>query len=175
MYRLVLVLLLCFSWIELVALPTSLPAAEGQTLEGEKVLLPTALRGRPAVLVLGFSKGSTQEARSWSRELHRAETSQGRDDVYDLVMLERVPPLLRGLVQAQIRREVPPSLRSHFIALTSRESEWRALANVASADDIYILVVDRFGKLRWETHGAPSQQKVTAAIDAIDQAVGAQQ
>lgn len=166
-------LLLSMSFTTRPLLAQHIPDTEGRTLQGENVAVPGILNQHPAFLILGFSQRSTDDARSWSKGLHQAEILQGRDDVYDLIMLERVPRLLRGLVERQIRNDVSPAVRSHFISLIHDEDRWRAFAHIDSDKDVYVVLVDQYGGLCWETHGPPSQKALAAAAGAMSTAIGA--
>src|SRR6476659_2620592 len=70
----------------------ALPPLEGETLSGRKVSLPAATGGRPALLIIGFSKASQSQTKAWSQR------ANGRLPCWSVAVLEDVPRLLRGMV-----------------------------------------------------------------------------
>ena len=134
-----------------------IPSATGTTLSGDKVSLPGDLRGEPAVLVLGFSKGASGQAATWGKRLAADFHDQPEVHFYEMPMLSAVPKFLRGFVVKKIAQDVSDNGKKHFLPLYDHEPEWRAVAGVSNADDAYIVLVDGDGRVRWKAQGALSE------------------
>ena len=78
---------------------------------------------------------------------------------YQMPVLESVPKFVRGMVLKSIKSGVPEREQPHFLPTFSDEAEWRKIVRYANPDDAYVLVVDREGKVRWQTSG-----KVTTPV-----------
>jgi hypothetical protein len=147
------------------ALPqNTLPVTAAVTLDGANVQLPAFFHHDASVLVIGFSKRSSDETREWSKRLFEAEKNKGRSDVYGLIMLARVPRFARGFVTNSIRRDVSPAVQSHFVTVTDNEEAWRKTLQVTSDEEAYLLVVSGQGSVVWRGHGNYSD-KILAVIE----------
>jgi hypothetical protein len=75
--------------------------------------------------------------------------------------LEDAPSFIRPLIVRAIRKQVPDVLKPRFVPLTSGESAWKQAAgfNPAAPDDAYVLLVDRSGRVLWQTHEPFSQTR----------------
>ena len=132
---------------------TQIPAIHADTLAGEHVRLPADLRGKSAVLVLGFGKDARTQVRDWGKRLATDYFTSPTILFYEMPVVAGVPRFLRGMVMKQIGSEVSDRGKHHFVPITDNESRWRALAHVTDANQAYILVVDAAGNVQWTTTG----------------------
>ncbi len=129
------------------------PAVTGTTLSGEKVSLPQDQHGQPAVLVLGFSQASREQAKMWGKRLASDFAGQPEVRFYEMPMLSGVPKFLRGFVLKKIAEDVSDNGKKHFLPVYEHEPEWRAAAKYGRPDDAYVVLVDGRGKVCWTTEG----------------------
>lgn len=134
-------------------LAQSLPSTEGETLGGKSITLAKDLSGRPAIVVIGFSKASSTESAAWARRL-RGDPSLTNMAVYQVAVLEDVPKLIRGLVKSSIRGSVPAADQSTFVMLFHDEWQWKQLAHYRNAGDAYVVVLDARGMTTLTVSGA---------------------
>ena len=122
---------------------------------------------RAAVLVVGYSRESRDEATAWGTRL--AKDFGGSPDVayYELAMLEDVPKFLRGLVLRSISRSVSERGKAHLVPLTSDQARWKAVSHFGNANDAYVLVVDSAGVVRWQASGEPTEERYQAMRRAL--------
>lgn len=134
----------------------TLPEVRAQLLTGAAVSLPADLRGKPAIIVIGFSQGSRDQVAGWGRRL--TPDFHDSTDVlyYEAAELESVPRILRGWVKGKIRDTVPERARAHFFTVQDREAEWKHVAHFAAKDDAYILLIDPVGRVHYTAHGPTS-------------------
>jgi hypothetical protein len=144
------------------AAPTVIPPAQGTALNGRPILLPRDLPGRASILILGFSQHSADSTTTWEKSVHTNLASAntpgapGAIGFLDMPFLEDAPSLIRPLIVRSIRKQVPDPVRPWFVPLTSGEAAWKQLTGFTSTapDAAYILLVDRNGQVRWQTHDA---------------------
>jgi hypothetical protein len=134
-------------------LAQSLPATEGETLSGKPTTLARDVSGKPAVVVIGFSKASSSESAAWAKRL-KGDASLAGMAVYQVAVLEEVPKLVRGMVKSSIRGSVPVADQGTFVMLFHDEAQWKELAHYKNADDAYVVVLDRSGTTRFTVAGA---------------------
>ena len=130
-----------------------IPVAHGTSLAGTAVALPDAIKGKTAVLLVGFSHASQGQVTNWGRLI---ATDFGRAPAfayYELPILGGAPKILRGMIIKSMGKAVPESEKPHFIPLTEDDKPWRAVAHYNKSDDAYVLIVDGEGLVRWQTEG----------------------
>ncbi len=123
------------------------PSIEGDNLLGKKVVLPDAVKGHPAVVVVGFTRGSQGQIKAW-----RDRLSAGID-AWSIAILEDAPRLVRGVAIAGIRSGVPPNRRDRFVIVIHNEKQLKAALGFDRPDDAYVALIDRDGAIRWRFHG----------------------
>ena len=137
-------------------LAQSLPATEGETLSGKPTTLARDVSGKPAVVVIGFSKASSSETAAWAKRL-KGDASLAGMAVYQVAVLEEVPKLVRGMVKSSIRGSVPAADQGTFVMLFHDEAQWKELAHYGKADDAYVVVLDAHGMTRSTVAGAVAE------------------
>ena len=120
------------------------PRIEGQNLLGQKMALPDAAAGHPAVVVIGFTHGSQKQTKAWAARL------QHEFPTYSIAVLEDAPRLVRDQ-------------RDHFIVVYHNEKELKQAAGFDRPDDAYVLLLDKDGAIRWRFHGPVTD----AAVDEL--------
>ncbi len=136
----------------------TIPAATGTALDGHVISLPRDLPGRATVLILGFSQHSADATTAWEKTVRNSLASTPAIGYYDMPFLEDAPSLLRPIILRSIRKQVPDFLKPNFVPLTSGEAAWKQTSGFTSAapDAAYVLLVDKSGHVRWQTHEACS-------------------
>jgi hypothetical protein len=137
-----------------IVLGAALPHTEAETLSGKKVVLPDALDGRPAIVVVGFTKRSQSQTAAWSTRLTKDFGAEPRLQRYSIAVLDDVPGFIRGMVISGIRRGVPAEQQDTFLVITHDAKPWRDLAGITSADDAYVILFDNTAHIVAQTHGS---------------------
>jgi hypothetical protein len=86
-----------------------LPALNGQTFGERAAVLPDALKGKPTILVITFTRAAQDQARAWTENLKQKSLGVA---TYQVLELEDVPRLMRGFVRGSIRRGIPKERRT---------------------------------------------------------------
>jgi hypothetical protein len=157
--------------------PTIIPPAQGTALNGRAVTLPRDLPGRASILILGFSQHSADSTTAWEKPVHNNLASANTPGApaaigfLDMPFLEEAPSIIRPIIVRSIRKQVPDPVRPWFVPLTSGEAAWKHLTGFTSSapDAAYVLLVDRNGQVRWQTHEAFSQTRFEELATAARQ------
>jgi hypothetical protein len=138
----------------LLAAPATIPTATATALDGHTVSLPRDLPGRATILILGFSQHSQTATTAWEKPIRSSLASAPAIGYLDMPILEDAPSFIRPLILRSIRKQVPDVLKPNFLPLTSNEAAWKQLTHFSptSPDAAYVLLVDRAGNIRWQTH-----------------------
>ena len=125
---------------------------EGESLAGNKVVLPDAAKGKVAVLIFGFTKASKTPTSTWAKRLNADFATQPGIVLYQLPVLEDVPRLFRGMVISGIKKGVPENLREQFVPIVAGEAELKKLVSYKEPNDAYLIVLDRSGRVAYQQH-----------------------
>jgi hypothetical protein len=137
------------------------PQIHGTAVSGRAHVLPDELKGRVAVLVLGFTRNSSLPAGAWAGKF-KADFSRNPDvAVLQLPFLEEVPRMFRGMAKSGVEKSAGQD-RDTVIPIFESEATFKQLVHYAKPDDAYILVLDRTGAIR----GVFSGQVATQYADA---------
>jgi hypothetical protein len=131
----------------------SLPTTEGETLGGHRVVVAQAIRGHAAVLIAGFSKDSGDACGAWAKAVHD-DSALRPAEVYQLVMLERAPSLLRPMIKSGMRKGLSAGELERFVILTQDEKLWRSYFGVNDDKEPWVVLIDAYGRVLWHGHGA---------------------
>ena len=131
-----------------------LPRLQEETLSGQQIVLPDAAAGKVAVLVFGFSRASQNSTAAWIKHLHEDYGKNTGIVIYQLPVLEDAPRLIRGMITSGMKKSVPESERANFVPVLHSEADIKKLVNYKEPDDAYLVVLDRSGKVAYQTHGA---------------------
>ena len=138
-----------------VATAQQFPRLQEENLAGQQVVLPAAAAGKVAVLVFGFSRASQNSTGAWMKRLRNGFGTNPGVSLYQLPVLEDAPRLLRGMIVSGMKRGVPENERGNFVPVLHNEAELKKLVNYEEADDAYLVVLDRGGKVVYQVHGGP--------------------
>jgi hypothetical protein len=126
----------------------NLPVTPAETLAGRKLEFPTALAGKPAVCVFGFSKEAGDRTKVWMTRL-----SQDGINAWSVAELEAAPALVRGMIRSSMRKGTPQPLLERSLILTKDAKAWKH-AVAAKQDNLPVVVLlDGAGRVLWTYEG----------------------
>jgi hypothetical protein len=128
------------------------PNISGKTLTGKLLELPAAAIGRPAVMVFSFSRTAGKDARSWNEHIARgfSNTVPG----YEVIVMESVPKLFRGMAMSGIRGSMPLSMQDRTIVMYQDEKLWKLRLAASDNKRASIVLLGPDGHIRWSNSGA---------------------
>ena len=123
------------------------PPIQGDNLLGQKIAIPEASTGSPAVIVVGFTHASQAQTKVWTAHLY----PQFR--TYSVAVLEDAPRLVRGMAIHGIKGSVPEEQRDRFLIVLHGEKELKQALGFNVPNDAYVALLDRDGFIQWQFHG----------------------
>jgi hypothetical protein len=142
------------------------PQLSGQTLTGKSMDLPAAVMGKPAVVILSFSKTAGNDARSWNERLSRDFSQEVPS--YTIILLESVPKLFRGLAVSSIKSSMPVPMQGRTIILYSDEKVWKQRVAFSEDSHAYVILLGPDGRVRWNSKGAFTEPSYAQMKDQLD-------
>lgn len=134
------------------------PEVEGTNLEGEHFRLPADFKGELNVVLVAFKREQQEDVDSWTPFLRTLAGRQRDLRVYELPTLGRRYRLMRPFIDGGMRRGIPDStVRAATITLYIDKGPFRDALRLPTEDHIYVLLVDRRGRVLWRGEGRFTQ------------------
>jgi hypothetical protein len=144
-----------------------MPITQGQSLSGHDVTLPAATEGHQAVIVIGFSHGSSKAMERWDKEIGAQVKAKGDVPLYNIAVIQDAPRFIRSVITRSMKAMVPAAGQDHFLTLVQGEDELKKAVEFSGADGAYVVVLDASGKIVFRTHGDPSETVKKQVIDQL--------
>jgi hypothetical protein len=134
------------------------------SLAGVTVKLPDAVRGKIAVLVVGFSRASQGQLAAWGKRLATDYSQTNSVAYFQMPMLGGAPKVLRGMILKSMTKSIPVNERAHYLPVLEDDQPWRTITryNKSMGDDAYVLLVDGDGVVRWQAVGGVTTEAYAA-------------
>jgi hypothetical protein len=145
-----------------------IPPFQGTSFADQPVKLPEDLRGKIAVLVVGFTHGSQNAVGGWGKRLAADYRDSPGVVYYEMPVLAGAPRIMLGMIVGKIKGSLPDPVKPHFVPILENQAGWQAVANYKSGDDAYVIVVDGQGVVRWQTHEAVSDAAYAQLRQQVD-------
>ena len=143
------------------------PRVEGSNLEGDRFVLPADFGGDMNVVLVAFKREQQHDVDTWMPWLERIAEANPGLRVYELPTLGRRYRLMRSFIDGGMRSGIPDrAVRAATITLYIDKSPFRRALALPDEDRIYVLLVDREGRVHWRTDG-DFDAKAGAELESI--------
>jgi hypothetical protein len=148
------------------------PSVEGSSLEGEHFTLPADFKGGLNVVLVAFRREQQDDVDSWTPFLKTVVGSRPGVRVYELPTLGRRYRLMRPFIDGGMRRGIPDAaVRATTITLYIDKDPFRESLRLPEEDRIYVLLVDRQGKVYWRAEGRFEARSGAELVRRVDEAL----
>lgn len=130
------------------------PELKGELLSGQTATLPNAVKGKIALLVLGFSRESRQETEPWTKRYRAEFAKDDRVACYAVPMIGPGGRFAKLFIMAGMKRDLPKSLHNQFMVVFSDTDPWKARVSLKGQNDAYLILLDGAGTVRWMYNGS---------------------
>jgi hypothetical protein len=144
-----------------------IPSTRGTHLSGQTITLPQDLNTRFTVLILGFSRKSSQSSTEWGKSIEEDLGTDRNVTWLAVPILPDLPRPLRGVLVRAFHKAVPASLQASFVLVFENDSEWKTAVSFDAEDDAYVLLVNQQGDILWRTHGPVSREQMSELQQAM--------
>ena len=141
-----------------------LPVTSAETLSGQKLEFPTALAGKPAVCVFGFSKEAGDLSKLWMTQLYEEGIS-----AWSVANLEKAPALVRGMIRGSMRKATPAAQLDRSLILTKDHKAWEQAVGSKQESQPVVVLLDPAGRILWTFQGpfaGQPYQQLKARLEA---------
>ncbi|MEM9981671.1 MAG: hypothetical protein AAF734_04180 [Bacteroidota bacterium] len=179
-YLVLVVFIVSFGHTLLAQVGERFPNLTGTNLNDKTVTLPQASQGKPALMVLAYSKKSQDDLETWVRPVYKqfiASTGEGlfselADDydinVYFVPMIKGINKAAYGKVEKEMRANTDKVFKPHVVLYKGSLSPYKKVLSLNSKDEPYLYLVNQQGKIVYATSGAYSSSKMGALEDELE-------
>jgi hypothetical protein len=134
----------------------TLPRAFTQDLSGDPVDTQSLLSGTAAVVIVGFTRASSEPCQAWEDRLWSLHGDDVDCRVLSVIPTENVPFFIMMFIARSVRERTPKERYPYVLLLKHGRAQWKqslAYDKGAGKDDPYLSVVDANQQILWQGHG----------------------
>jgi hypothetical protein len=145
------------------------PGLTGSNLQGKEFTLPGDLEGERNLVFVAFQQWHQSQVDTWISFAKALERSQQGMRYYELPTIQRHVGLARSFIDGGMRAGIPdPVARERTITLYIDKSPFRRALELSDEDRIYVLLLDRQGRVLWRAEGDFTPEKGASLAGAIE-------
>lgn len=149
------------------------PTVRGASLSRQAYALPEDLEGRINILMIAFKRRHQYDINTWLPVAQDLAGEYEEVAYYELPVIQRLNPVARSLIDNGMRAGIPdPVARATTITLYVDKDAFMRSLDLTTDEQIYVLLVDRTGKVMWRTEGRQSEEAASSLRNAIAAARG---
>jgi hypothetical protein len=145
-----------------------MPAVSGSNLQRERLNLPEDLEGEWNLVLIAFQQWHQRQVDTWLPFARQMEETYPSVRYYELPTIQRLNALARTFINEGMRAGIPdPVARERTITLYVDKGDFRAALDLPDEDNIYVLLLDRQGRVLWRAEGAFTPVKGESLAEAL--------
>ncbi|MHA2206839.1 MAG: hypothetical protein ACXABC_13335, partial [Candidatus Thorarchaeota archaeon] len=135
------------------------PIVTGSDLLGNKIEVPSQLRGSLNVIVVAFQRWHQNLVDSWIPYLKQLNAEIPEVDYYEFPTIRKMNWLSRSIINNGMRAGIPSTdIRGRTITLFIDKEEFNKTLDIADESTIYVFLVNPEGQVFWRGDGGYSTE-----------------
>ena len=148
------------------------PEVTSTNLSRRRFTLPGDFEGDLNVVLIAFQQWHQQLVDTWIPFAGKLEEEYEGVRYYELPVIQRLNVLARTFIDGGMRAGIPdPQARARTITLYVDKVAFRSALELPGEDGIYVLLVDRQGRVLWRSQGPFTPEKGQSLDAAIQGAL----
>lgn len=145
------------------------PTVAGYNLLRRKLNLPQDLEGDLNLVLIAFQQWQQGQVDTWIPSAKELEQVYPQLRYYELPTIQQRNALAQTFINEGMRAGIPdPVARERTITLYLDKVAFRRALALPHEDDIYVLLLDRQGRVLWRAEGVFSPEKAQSLTQAIE-------
>ena len=138
------------------------PNLTATSLEGKTVSVPQSTKGKYTIVGLVYSQKATEVLAPWFQNVYNYFIADPDYDlhVFFVPMLGGVKEAAAGSLEKELKKGTPPELYKHVLIYKGDVGSYKSALKMDQKDIPYIFVLDKDGKIVYQTSGAYSDEKI---------------
>jgi hypothetical protein len=144
------------------------PTVSGANLQRKKLTLPQDFQGELNLVLIAFQQWQQTQVDTWIPFAKQLEEASLVMRYYELPIIQRLNTLARTFINEGMRAGIPDLVaRERTITLYLDKKAFREALQLPGEDDIYVLLLDRQGRVLWRAEGAFTPEKGESLAAAV--------
>jgi hypothetical protein len=144
------------------------PNVSGSNLQRTKLTLPQDFQGERNLVFVAFEQWHQTQVDTWIPLARQLEAAHPGLLYYELPTIQRLNVLARTFVNEGMRAGIPdPVARERTITLYLDKRAFRQALQLPGEESIYVLLLDRQGRVLWRAEGAFTPDKGESLASVI--------
>ena len=144
------------------------PTVNGSNLQRKRVTLPQDFQGELNLVLIAFQQWQQSQVDTWIPFARQLEATRPALRYYELPTIQRLNALARTFVNEGMRAGIPdPVARERTITLYVDKGAFRAALDLPDEANIFVLLLDRQGRVLWRAEGAFTPDKGESLAEAL--------
>ena len=143
------------------------PHLTGIDLMGEKREIPTSFQEKYNIIAVAFKRKQQEDVNSWINIIDTIITENDNIGFYEIPLIYEVNKPYRFWINNGMRSGIPDlKARLRTITVYTNRDKFLSLMNMKT-DRIYTLLINRKGKILWQSEGVLDHNKEQSLINYI--------
>jgi hypothetical protein len=146
------------------------PRLEGDFLTGRRAVLPDGSKGKLALVMMGFTYDSRHAVEAWAARVRPEIAALPQVTWFEVPVIGGMGRLASWFIDSGMRKGTPKDLHENVITVYGGGDRWKSYMGFtsAAADDAYLTLIDRDGRVLWLHHGAVTSDAAAALKTIIE-------
>jgi hypothetical protein len=144
------------------------PSVSGSNLQRRKLTLPQDFQGEQNLVFIAFQQWQQTQVDTWIPFAGQLEETYRAVRYYELPTIQRLNTLARTFINEGMRAGIPDLVaRERTITLYVDKKAFREALQLPGEEEIYVLLLDRQGRVLWRAEGAFTSEKGESLASVI--------
>jgi hypothetical protein len=137
------------------------PEVKGSNLEGANFSLPHDLMGNINIVIIAFRREQTELLEEWGPPLEEFIENNPAVEFYELPVLSLSYSPFRWWIDGGMKAGIlEAKSRKRTITIYTNKRQFKQQLSIQNEDTVYILLIDRMGRVLWRTEGEFTKEKL---------------
>jgi len=152
----------------------SFPNVTGRNLHGEDIAFPKQFAsGKHNVVIVAFTQKQQDLVDTWLPELAKLSATNKDLKYYELPTIKKMGRIMRWVIYRGMRSGIDDAgARSRTVTLHIDKGPFKSQLGIKTEQDIFIFLTDNKGRVRWQSQGVYSKEKLAALKGKLQGAAG---
>ncbi len=142
-----------------------LPVLKGEFLTGKPAVLPSAAKGKVALLALGFTYASRFRVEAWVGRFRKDFDHNSAVTFYEIPLIGGMARMGKWFIDSGMRRGTPVADQENVITVYGGVDAWKKTVNFRDSDAAYLILIDQQGVVQWQ-HSGPFDETAYTTLTA---------
>jgi hypothetical protein len=144
------------------------PNVSGKNLNGKKYTFPQDFSAAKILVLIAFKREQQAQVDTWFPFADSLEQTLKDFRYYEFPTLSQFNPLFQWFINRGMRSGIQDySARKRTVSFYINKEPFKNALNIQTEDTIYIMLLDKSGRIHWRTNGNITDQKTESLYKSI--------